>query len=216
MSLLSGCSNNSFNCSTAFGDSLIGAFLGLSLLFFGLAAAVSGVIEGLAVCDVDVAPVVALLFCASTSPNATLGGLSFRCHGAVGGQVCCELPDMLVSETPLFFGGGGRSLSSVCGRCADSVIRGRLEDAARGRKDEKGHLWALRHCAHRRVAAGCAVKRKMVDTDGAAVRIAAMVGERIQRGEVCGEIVYGEMLDRVKVATGKLITVQDAAMTEGP
>lgn len=149
---------------------MIGAFRGLSLLFLGFAASVELVlVVEVVVCD----PAVALLFCASSSPSAILGGLSFLCHGAVGGHVCCVLPEMLVSGDPLFFG-GGNSEPSVWGRCADSVIKGRLEDAARDWKDVKGHRWALRQCAHRRVAAGCAVKRKMVEIEGADVLSEAM------------------------------------------
>ena len=112
-----------------------------------------------------------------------LGGLSFLCHGAVGGHVCCEDPDILVSGVPLFLGGGISGLS-VCGRYADSVIKGRLDEAALDWKDVKGHRCALRQCAHRRVAAGCAVKRNMVDIEGADVLSEAMVACVLQ--EICG------------------------------
>lgn len=118
-------------------------------------------------------PTVALLFCASNSPSAMLGGLSVLCQGAVGGHVCCECPDILVSGDPLFFG-GGMSGTNVCGRCADSVIKGRFEDVARDWKEENGHRRALRQYAHRRFAAGCAVKRNIVDIEGADVLNEAM------------------------------------------
>lgn len=62
--------------------------------------------------------------------------------------------DMLVSGVPAFFAGGGISGSSVCGRYALSVIRGRLDDARTGLKELKGHRWALRHWEHRREAVG--------------------------------------------------------------
>lgn len=41
-------------------------------------------------------------------------------------------------------------------------------------KEEKGQRWALRQWAHLRVAVGAAVKRKMVEMEGAEVRSVAM------------------------------------------
>ena len=64
------------------------------------------------------------------------------------------VPAMLVSGTPAFLGGGGISGWRVCGRYAESVMRGRLEDCRAGRKEEKGHRCALRQWAHRRVDKG--------------------------------------------------------------
>lgn len=84
-----------------------------------------------------------------------------------------------MSGVPLFFG-GGISGPSVCGRNVDSVMSGRLDDAALGRKDEKGHRCALRHCAHRLVVAGCDEKRKMADIEGPAVLSVAIVVENHQ------------------------------------
>lgn len=79
-----------------------------------------------------------------------------------------------MSGVPLFFGGGISGVR-VCGRWADSVISGLLADAALGLNEENGHRCALRQCAHRLLAAGCEVKRKMADIEGAAVRSVAIV-----------------------------------------
>lgn len=50
------------------------------------------------------------------------------------------------------------------------------EDCRRGRKEEKGHLCALRHCAQRngRVEEGWEAKRKMEEIEGAEVRRVAI------------------------------------------
>jgi len=145
------------------------------LLFLGFAVAVSGDTEGFAVVDAVVDANVGLLFCASASVSLTFEPASFLSHGEVGGHVECWPLEMLVSVAPLFLGGGGISGPNVCGRYADSVIKGRLDDCALGRKEEKGHRCALRQCAHLLVAAGCAANRKIVEIDGEAVRRLAMV-----------------------------------------
>lgn len=54
-------------------------------------------------------------------------------------------------------------------------MSGRLLDWYLGLKEEKGHRWALRQWAQRRVAAGWAVKRNIVAREGAAVRKVAML-----------------------------------------
>lgn len=84
---------------------------------------------------------------------------------------------MLVSGAPLFLG-GGNSDPRVCGRCADSVINGLLDEAGRGEEEEKGARRGRRQRAHVRGATGCAEKRKMDDSEGAAVRrVAIFVAE---------------------------------------
>lgn len=175
MYLLSGDSNNIRNWSTAFGDNVMGAFLGLNLLFFGLAASLFGIVGRSALAWPAVEANVGLLFCASPSLSLTPEPPSFRSQGAVGGHVECWLEEMLVSGDPLFFG-GGISGSSVCGRYADSVIKGRFEDAALGLNDEKGHLCAFKQCAHLLDAAGCAVKRNMLEMAGPAVLRVVILG----------------------------------------
>ena len=154
----------------------MGAFRGRSLLFFGFVGEGEG---GAVVCCCAVAgcaapAVVGLLFCASPSRSLTLlCPLSFRCQGAEGGHDCDWLSLMLVSGVPAFRGGGILG-SRVCGRYADSVMRGRFELCRAGRKEEKGHRCDLRQCAHRRVLAGCEAKRKMEVMGVAVARRVAM------------------------------------------
>lgn len=55
---------------------------------------------------------------------------------------------MLVSGTPAFRGGGGISDSKLCGRDADSVMRGRFDDCRTGWNEEKEARCAFRHREH--------------------------------------------------------------------
>ena len=214
MNLLSGDSNSCRSWETAVGVRVIGALRGRSLLFFGLVGDGCGGATTSA-CGASCAAAVGLLFCASPSLSLTSLPLSFLSHGADGGQDVWLPELMLVSGVPSFLGGGGTSDPMVCGRHV-SVIRGRLLDCRAGRKEEKGHLCALRQWAHRRVAAGWEAKRKMVLIDGPEVRMVAMfnvVGrlEVVQGEEMCwGDIVgvfprlrEGQRSDDIAVKVGK-------------
>jgi hypothetical protein len=61
-------------------------------------------------------------------------------------------------------------------------MSGRLLDCSRGLNEEKGQRCDLRQWAHLRVAAGCAVKRKMLAREGAAVRKVAILNDGGGRG----------------------------------
>ena len=67
-------------------------------------------------------------------------------------------------------------------------MSGRLDDAALGRKEENGHRWAFRHCAHRLPAVGCEAKRNMLAMGDAADRREAIFVSR-EGGVVQDEVV---------------------------